>query len=96
MTIQNYWRDKMYEYKSAQELILKAALRDGVSTTIRPYCGIPQAIEVVFSAESERSAVAIDLTFSDERMVLRMLREALFRLFEAPYKEIVVEEGFKC
>ena len=82
----------MKEFKSVQDLILKAALRDGVSTIIRPAMIAQNAIEVVFAKDIERTEVSIDLTFHDERMVLYMLREALFRLFEAPYKDIVVKE----
>ena len=82
----------MQEFKSVQDLILKAALRDGVSTIIRPAIISQNAIEVVFAKDLDRSAVSIDLTFHDERMVLSMLREALFRLFEEPYRNIIVKE----
>lgn len=81
----------MTEFKSVQDLILKAALRDGVSTTIKPTGIAPNAVEVVFSKDADKIAVAIDLTFEDERMVLHMLKNALFRLFEEPYKNIVVK-----
>lgn len=82
----------MEEFKSAQDLILKAALRDGISTTIRPTKIGMNAVEIVFERGIDQSAVAIDLTFHDEHMVLSMLRHALFNLFEAPYRNIIVKE----
>jgi hypothetical protein len=83
------------EYKSVQDLIIKAALRDGVSTTIRPYTFGTNAIEVVFTKGVDRTSVAIDLTFHDEHMVLYMLKSTLFNLFEAPYKNIEVTK-YEC
>lgn len=84
----------MTEYKSAQELILKAALRDGVATTIRSTNqGYYNAIEVVFSKGDARSATVIDPIVKDERHVLYGLKMALFNLFEYPYRNIVVEEN---
>jgi hypothetical protein len=83
----------MQEYKSVQDLILKAALCDGVSTTIRPTPLAYNAVEIVFSKGVDRTSVIIDLAFTDEYMVLHMLRTTLFRLFEEPYRNIVVKEG---
>lgn len=84
----------MREYKNAQDLILKAALYDGVSTTIRPgtniYCS---PIEVVFSRGEHRCAVSFDFVRDDERYILFGLKQALFNLLEYPYKDIVVEEN---
>jgi hypothetical protein len=82
----------MEKYKSVQDLILKAALRDGVSTTIKPIGIASDAVEIVFTKDNCNSAVSIDLTFIDERITLNMLRSALFRLFEEPYKNICVKE----
>lgn len=84
----------MIEYKSAQELILKAALCDGVSTTIRPSTqGYRNAVEVVFAKGDARSSTVIDFVIKDERPVLYGLKRALFNLFEYPYRDIVVEEN---
>lgn len=83
----------MTEYKSAQELILKAALCDGVSTTIRPSTlGYRNAIEVVFAKGDAMSSTVIDLVLEDERPVLYGLKRALFNLFEYPYRDITVKE----
>lgn len=83
----------MTEYKSAQELILKAALCDGVSTTICPSTqGYRNAVEVVFAKGDARSSIVIDLFFDDERPVLYGLKRALFNLFEYPYRDIVAKE----
>ncbi len=82
----------MNEFKSVQDLILKAALRDGVSTTIRPTSIAPNAVEFVLSKDGDNAAVSIDLTLTDEHMALYMLRSTLFRLFEEPYKNIIVKE----
>lgn len=79
----------MKEFKSVQDLIIKAALRDGVSTTIKPYREGLDVFEVVFTRDADQVAVAIDLVFHNENMVLNMLRSALFRLFEEPYKNII-------
>lgn len=83
----------METYKSVQDLILKAALYDGVATTIRPTPLANNAVEIVFSKGVDRTSVVIDLAFIDEHMVLHMLRTTLFRLFEEPYRNIVVKEG---
>ena len=83
----------MIEYESAQELILKAALCDGVSTIIRPTNqGYYNAIEVVFAKGDARSATVIDPVVKDERYVLYGLKGALFNLFEYPYRDIVAKE----
>ena len=82
----------MREYKSAQDLILKAALYDGVSTTIRPGTYGDKPIEVVFSRKGVCSSVSIDLMFEDERSILYSMKRALLNLFEYPYKDIVVKE----
>lgn len=82
----------MTEFKSVQDLILKAALRDGVSTTIRPTALAPNAVEIIFSKGIDRSAVSIDFTIMNEAIVLSMLRSTLFRLFEEPYKNIIPKE----
>ena len=83
----------MTEFKSAQELILKAALYDGISTTIRPSAqGYRNAIEVVFSRDEHHCATSFDFTLDDERCVLFGLKRALFRLLENPYRDIEIKE----
>lgn len=83
----------MREYKSAQELILKAALCDGVSTTIHPGTYGDKPVEVVFSRKGICSSVSIDLMVEDERPILYSMKRALFNLFEYPYRDIVVKEN---
>ena len=82
----------MREYKSTQDLILKAALYDGVSTTIRPGTYGDKPVEVVFSRKGVCSSVSIDLMVEDERSILYSMKRALYNLFEYPYKDIVVKE----
>ena len=76
----------MYEFKSVQDLILKAAIRDGVTTTIRSAGVVPNAIEVTFTKGIDHSSALVDLRPTDEKMVLSILRRTLFELFEMPYR----------
>ena len=83
----------MSNYKSVQELILKAAMFDGVTTTIRPteLIGGRDAIELIFSKGDRYSSVYIDTlnTYNyPEDAVLYNCKAALYKLLEAPYEEI--------
>jgi hypothetical protein len=83
----------MNEYKSVQDLIVKAALRDKVTTTIRAeeLVGGMNAISVTFSKEDRRSSTIIDLchSFSDEEdYALSACKYALHELLWNPYNEI--------
>ena len=86
----------MNDYKSVQDLIVKAALYDGVSTTIRAterFGGV-NALEITFQKGDRWSGTRIDLlNFSDhEEMSLYACKSALRKLLWAPYDEICVEK----
>ena len=84
----------MNDYKSIQDLIVKAALYDGVSTTIRPnklFKG-RNMLELTFSRNDMYSATCIDLDNTREEMILYCAKQALFDLLFAPYKDIVVNK----
>ncbi len=83
----------MKEYKSVQDLIVSAALRDKVTTTIRAeeLIGGMNAISVTFSKGDRRSSTIIDLchSFSDEEeRALSACKYALHELLWYPYDEI--------
>ena len=83
----------MRNYKSAQELIVKAVLHDGVTTTISP--GAFDSIKIEFERKGISSATQIDLTglylhSDDEEMLLTMLKRTLLDVFRHPYDEITV------
>lgn len=85
----------MRDFKSAQELIVKAILREGIMVTLRPanqsYC---PAIEVKFYKDGEYVTRCIeleDMGYGDaEEAALYTLQHALFDLLEYPYKQIKV------
>ena len=81
----------MRNYKSAQELIVKAALNDDVTTIIRP--GAFDSIEIEFIRRGEHSATRIDPTGlylhkDSEDVLLHMLKFTLLDVFRHPYEEI--------
>ena len=83
----------MREYKTVQELILKAAMFDGITTTIRSVerIGGCDAIELIFSKSDRYSSVYIDtlnVYRYPEDAVLYQCKSALYKLLEAPYEEI--------
>lgn len=82
----------MKEYKSIQELIIKAALYDGVSTTIGPseFRGT-DVIKVIFSRGTQQIATYIDLLDSEEA-ALYSCKRMLCKLLFAPYEEIEVKK----
>ena len=83
----------MSDYKSVQDLIIKAAMYDRVSTTIRAteLFGGRDAIEIIFTKGNRHSAVQID-TLSNiidhEGAILYQCKKSLYNLLEAPYEEI--------
>lgn len=90
----------MSEFKNVQELILKAAMLDGVTTTIRPVelFGGYDAIEIIFSKGDRHSCTHISqLNISDAQKdaVLYACKHALYDLFKIPYEEIVCEGEVK-
>ena len=82
----------MNDYKSIQELIVKAALYDGVSTTISPYELISgDVLRITFSKGDRHSATLIDLQhrkYQNHEEVLYCCKRALRDLLFAPYEEI--------
>lgn len=90
----------MSKYKSVQDLIIKAAMYDGVSTTIRPteLIGGYDAIELVFFKGDRHSCVSFyepNFSMMPEDAVLWQCKHALYDLFKMPYEEIVCEEEAK-
>ena len=86
----------MNDYKSVQDLIVKAALYDGVSTTIAPPMEDISAVKITFSKGDRRSATLIDLNtrFGDhEHMALYCCKDALHNLLWGRYDEIKVKEN---
>ena len=86
----------MNDYKSVQDLIVKAALYDGVSTTIRAterFGGI-NALDITFSKDNRFSGTCIDLLDlgDHEEMSLYACKRALHNLIWERYDEITVEK----
>ena len=95
----------MNDYKSIQDLIIKAALYDGVSATISAYekIGAIDVIRVTFSKDDRYTDTFIDLAdrYGDEeyreRANLYACKQALYKLLFAPYEEIEVnKESYQC
>ena len=84
----------MNDYKSVQELIIKAALYDKVSTTISAdeIIGGIDVLRITFSKNNRRKDALIDLHGRDknyrEQVALFSCKDALYELLEAPYEEI--------
>lgn len=87
----------MNDYKSVQDLIVKAALYDGVSTTISASgLGDIPVLKFTFSKGDRRSATNIDMDtrFGDhEHMTLYCCKDALHNLLWGRYDEIKVKEN---
>jgi hypothetical protein len=86
----------MNDFKSVQGLIIKAALYDGISTTISAdeRIGGRDVLRIMFSKGTRCSATYIDLDdrFRDpEGMALYSCKDALHRLIWGPYEEIECE-----
>ena len=86
----------MTDYKSIQELIVKAALYDEVTTTIRPETLITgDTIGIIFSRGERHSAACIrvgDKYGDPEEAVLYCCKRALNKLLFAPYEDIEVNK----
>ena len=88
----------MTNYKSIQDLIIKAALYDGVSTTIGPdeFIG-GDVVKITFSRNNMHSVACIDLAskYGDtEEAALYCCKRALCKLMFAPYEEIEVNKEY--
>ena len=85
----------MNDYKSVQDLIVKAALYDGVSTTIAPPMENIPALKITFSKDDRYSTTHIEMDdrFRDpEYAALCCCKEALHKLLWGRYDEIKVKE----
>lgn len=85
----------MKDFKSAQELIIKAILREGITVTLRSANQLySPAIEVKFEKDGDFVARCIqleDMGYGDaEEAVLHTLKYVLFDLLEYPYRQIEV------
>ena len=82
----------MKDFKSVQDLIIKAALYDKVSTTISPdeLIGV-DVLRITFSKNNRHSSTVVELTdrYRDaEEVALYGCKRTLYKLLEAPYEEI--------
>ena len=86
----------MTDYKSIQELIVKAALYDGVSTTISPQEFITgDTMSITFYKDNRCSGTRIrvgDKYGDSEEIILNCCKRALRDLLFAPYDEIEVNK----
>ena len=80
------------DYTKAGELIVKAAIMDGVETTIRPVknLGYKPAIEVDMQRGKTSCSSIIDLQVckehkNGEEMLMHVLKSNLFRLLQSQY-----------
>lgn len=83
----------MKDYKTVQEIILKAAMYYRVSTTIRAteLFGGRDVVEIIFTKGNQHSAVQIDILsniVNHEDAILYECKKSLYNLLEAPYEEI--------
>ena len=86
----------MENYKSVQDLIVKAALYDGVSTTIAPPMEDIPAVKITFSKGDRHITTLIDLGIryrDHETMILYGCKDALHRLLWERYDEIKIKEN---
>ena len=82
----------MKDFKSVQDLIIKAALYDGISTTISAEELISgDALKITFARDDRYSSTHIYLVDQHrdvEEVALYCCKQALYDLLCAPYKEI--------
>lgn len=86
----------MNDFKSVQDLIIKAALYDGVTTTISPQEFITgDTMSITFSKDNRHSTTRIcvgDKYGDPEDVVLNCCKRALLKLLFAPYEVIEVNK----
>ena len=89
----------MNDYKSIQDLIVKAALYDGVSTTISAdeFIGARDVIKITFEKNKVYSVYAVDVILDEpedhrEEELLYGCKKALYKLLCYPYEEIEVNK----
>lgn len=81
----------MNDYKSVQDLIVKAAIYDGISTTISPTNINGDTLKITFSKGNRQYTTAIELHNrfrNPEEVALYCCKDALHNLMWAPYDEI--------
>lgn len=83
----------MKDFKSVQDLIIKAALYDGISTTISPdqFIEAPDVLRITFSRDNNHASTLIELSDKHrdpEETALYCCKRALYDLLCCPYKEI--------
>ncbi len=82
----------MKEFKSVQDLIIKAALYDGISTTIGPSPLVSgHTLSITFSKKGNYSHADIDLEErprDPEEVALYCCKRALYDLLCYPYEKI--------
>ena len=86
----------MNDYKSVRDLIIKAALYDGVSTTIAPPMENIPAVKITFSKGDRHSTTLVDMDnrFGNYEIVaLYACKEAQHKLLWGIYDEIEVNEN---
>ena len=86
----------MNDYKSVQDLIVKAAIYDGVATTIAPTEISGDVLKVTFSKGNRHSTTHIELynrRGNPEEMALYCCKDALHKLLWGRYDEIKVKEN---
>ena len=81
----------MTDYKSVQDLIIKAAFCDRVSTTIsaEEMCGCRDMIRITFSKDNSCSVAYIDRHNINEEEAVYICKRALHELLWMPYDDIV-------
>lgn len=87
----------MKDFKSVQDLIIKAAFYDKVSTTISAdeMVGGFDVLKITFTKGDKYSTTRIDLTdtYKDpEEVALFCCKRALYDLLCAPYEEMVYKK----
>ena len=86
----------MNDYKSIQDLIVKAVLYDGVTTTIAPQEFITgDTMSITFYKDNRCSGTRIrvgDKYGDSEEVVLNCCKRALIDLLFAPYADIEVNK----
>ena len=84
----------MNDYKSVQDIIVKAALYDGVSTTISADTDSLgwQILKITFSKDGCHSAAHMDTHHITEEGALYICKDALHDLLWGRYAEIKVKE----
>lgn len=82
----------MKKFKSIQDLIVKAAIYDGITITISADDFIGgDVLKITFSRDNRHSVASFDLVnkYRDpEEVALYCCKRALYDLFAAPYEEI--------